>query len=121
MFENNSPIHEADGDYEEESDWITLNGCGKITRWQFPRNETRCQEPSCGLDFELHSDVITHFKEQHAEHAILCYICDKAIRAESPVEFETHFDTIHPGVRVPFVFVPTKKCSEKPDVEINEV
>lgn len=121
MIENNSPIYETDVDDDEEGDWITLNGCDKITRWQFPQNVTRCAEPRCCLDFEVRSAAITHYKDQHAAHAILCYICDKPIRAESPNEYETHFDTIHPGVNVPFVFGPTKECPEKPEVTIKKI
>lgn len=110
MMDQNSyiDINETDESDDEESDLIALNGCDKFTQWQFPHDLSKCPEPSCGSQFEDRSTAMTHYKEHHAAHAILCYICDKPIRAKTPDEYRRHFDAIHPKIEVPFVFGPTE-------------
>lgn len=114
---DDSPSDDTNDEDDEEGDWITLSGCDKITRWQFPQNSTQCPEPTCCMEFEDRSAAIIHYDKQHSHNAILCYICDKPIPAMTPKEFETHYEKIHPNEKVPFVFESTKDRYEEQKFE----
>lgn len=103
--------HEKDVDKDDESDWewekndlITLKGCSQITHWRFPQNITYCPVPLCKLMFGIRSDAIFHYRKKHADHAILCQICEKPIATKSPCNFVRHYRRVHPGMQVPFGF-----------------
>lgn len=114
-------VYETDDGNDEESDWITLNGCSKITRWQYPPNETRCTEINCAVECGNRFAAIEHYKEQHAANMILCYICDIPIHAKVSDEFERHFIENHPTTAMPFIFNSINSHSEEQEPEMDKV
>lgn len=88
----------------EEDDMITLHGCGQITYWRFPQNIKQCPKISCLEDFDSRLDAIDHYRQQHAEKAILCTLCNKPISTLQAWNFEDHFRRMHPFKTIPYDF-----------------
>lgn len=91
-------------------DLITLTGCGYITQWRFPQNQQQCPNNLCRADFESRSEAIVHYQERHADHMILCDICNKPIALgikagiQSPVNFTNHYKRMHPNTEISYDF-----------------
>lgn len=102
-------MESANGDV---NDLITLNGCGYITQWPFPPNIKQCPNHLCKEVFECRSTAILHYQEQHANHSILCNICNKPVllaventtgRANK-FNFINHYKRVHPNMKIPYDF-----------------
>lgn len=87
---------------DDDDDVITLTGCGITTKWKIPLNMERCPVLRCGAVFKVRSDLINHYKFQHAKGSILCEICIKPIRAERTIDFTEHFKRRHPSSKIPY-------------------
>lgn len=90
----------------EVDDLITLNGCGYITQWRFPRDLKQCPTRFCRKVFESRSSAIAHYQETHS-HSILCEICNKPIAlngGHSPSNFIDHHRRMHPNTKNPYDF-----------------
>lgn len=77
---------------------ITLNGCGIVTQWRFPKGSKKCPVGNCRKIFKVRSDAIAHYKKRHAMDAILCEICDKPISTKTYRYFIKHNRLKHPKV-----------------------
>lgn len=102
-----------DDDNGKGIDWIELSGCQKITRWKFPVFLSKCPVLTCSSDFECRTDVIRHYKENHAADAILCYLCEWPILGS---DFQMHFRLIHPNEVNPFSFDDNSSKSEQTEM-----
>lgn len=85
---------------KDDEDLITLYGCGRITKWKFPTNQTRCL--ACPSESVQRSSLIAHYKECHAKTSILCPICVKPICAREKKNFKKHYQRMHPNERIPY-------------------
>lgn len=85
-----------------QDDPITLNGCGIETHWTVPAGMLKCPTLKCEKKFKVRSDLIRHFKESHAVGSILCYECQRPIRALRFDQYVIHYRRMHPFVKVPF-------------------
>lgn len=85
-----------------EDDLIALNACGIRTKWRIPADMQKCPTSSCQQIFKMRSDLIRHFKENHAEGSILCNLCQKPIRITQFDQYVGHYRRIHPFAKVPF-------------------
>lgn len=86
----------------DEDDVITLHGCGKETKWRFPKNVEHCPVKKCHYTHISRSNLIKHFKATHAKHSILCDICYKPIGCYDSFNFRTHFRAMHPNMNVSY-------------------
>lgn len=86
---------------DDEHDWITLSGCNQISQWKFPPNKTNCPVQKCRAQFEDRAQTILHYKTVHAEHGVLCPLCNKPIIAKLTVTYKRHFMSLHPGEKFP--------------------
>lgn len=91
-----------DKNEDEVDDLITLRGCGRITQWRFPSDITRCPVHRCPHTFHSRAKAINHYKEKHANYAILCPICEKPIAAHSKHGFISHYEKWHAYQKVPY-------------------
>lgn len=82
---------------KNDDDLITLRGLGKITQWKFPKNVTQCPMHCCNFKFKMRATGISHFKQLHAEHTILCTICRKIVSSRQRQQICRHFDKMHPN------------------------
>lgn len=103
-YEQSLTSDEENGEEDNDDDLITLNGCGQITQWRFPKGMERCPLISCQELFDDRSEAIDHYKMQHAKKSILCYVCDIPIYTYSSKDFEAHFRRMHPDAEIPFQF-----------------
>lgn len=85
-----------------QDDPIVLNSCGIKSHWTVPVGMLKCPTLNCQKNFETRSDLIRHFKENHAEGSILCYECQRPIRVRRFDLYIQHYRRIHPFVKVPF-------------------
>lgn len=92
----NVPLDSRETD-DEVDDLITLEGCGQISQWRFPRDVSRCPVRNCTETFEFRSVGIAHYKEQHAKNAIFCLICQRPVLTKSLSFFINHYREKHPG------------------------
>lgn len=99
---------EDDGD-----DAIILTGCGQITQWIWPKDLQRCYVQRCRSNIKNRREAINHYRDTHANTAVLCPLCDKPIYAPWPNKYKLHFDRIHPNVAIPFDFKGTLNDSAK--------
>lgn len=86
---------------DDEHDWITLSGCNQISQWKFPPKRTHCPVQKCRAQFETIKQTILHYKTVHAEHGVLCPLCNKPIIAKLTVTYKRHFMSVHPGEKFP--------------------
>lgn len=86
------------------NDSIILRGCNRVTRWLVPETLKKCPMNRCREVFKTRRAFITHFKELHAMHAIFCELCVEPIPAKYTIAFNKHYESKHPGVKVPFGF-----------------
>lgn len=102
------------------NDLITLNGCGIQTYWKFPKGIKRCPVLRCNFSSDEHAEVITHYKEKHANRSILCEICKKPIYSNDRKDFRRHFQRMHPNVKVPhgLGFYVDKKDNKRKAIKI---
>ncbi|XP_055296597.1 zinc finger protein 271-like [Sitodiplosis mosellana] len=110
---------EAENEDSNVDDLITLNGCGHITQWQFPRNQKHCPSHTCCEVFKSRSAAISHYQEKHADHSILCSICNKPIalsvtngRYHSRHNILNHYERMHPNTKVPYDFGDCNEVTE---------
>lgn len=87
---------------QNEDDLITLHSCGITTQWKFPKNIKICPVITCRKNFDSRSNAIAHYKRTHANHSILCSICDKPLYSKSISDFIRHHKNIHPDVEIPY-------------------
>lgn len=92
------------GNNEADNDWIKLNGCGRITYWRFPET-IRCPARVCKISFESISECRKHYQKVHADHMILCPICDKPIDVKVISNIIKHHQRVHAGMKVPYQFM----------------
>lgn len=86
----------------EDDDVITLEGLGKIMKWQFPETNT-CPIRRCHLSFRNRSAAIAHYKEKHSKKCTLCPVCKKPIALSKNTcwsNLRTHLRTQHPNVKI---------------------
>lgn len=83
---------------------IRLSGCGKITCWLFPKHQQVCPIESCDMQFMSRSDAIQHYRDQHSNNSIFCYLCEKPILALQSNDFEQHYVEEHPNIEMAFCF-----------------
>ena len=107
-FETASKTENKDAN-DEIDDLITLNGCGYITQWRFPRNQQQCPKHLCRQEFKSRAAAISHYQEKHANDAILCEICDKPIATGKikrlrHLSFLDHYKRLHPNTKIPYDF-----------------
>lgn len=88
----------------EKNDVITLKGCGVITQWTFPENQTRCPISGCWKLFDNRSIAIEHYKRSHSKKTILCFACNAPMCVYNDDDFENHYRRMHPDVEMPFQF-----------------
>lgn len=79
-----------------------LNTCGLQTEWRVPAGMLKCPNLMCQQIFKVRSDLIRHFKNNHAEGSIACNLCEKPIRAANFDQFVAHYQRLHPFVKVPY-------------------
>lgn len=108
-------------DERNEDDLITLNGCGKITHWQFPGRQTHCPIETCGAAFGTSSDAIQHYKKEHSNNSIFCYLCEKPILVNHSADFMRHYRQKHPGQESPFSFDERQTDAQLQDDRPKEV
>lgn len=94
---------------QSEDDLITLNGCGRITKWRFSKDLKQCPVSKCNLEFETRQEAIVHYKMTHAKNSIFCALCDKPICTDTTREFLIHYGRMHPNEKVPFNLGEAKK------------
>ncbi|XP_031628721.1 uncharacterized protein LOC116344364 isoform X2 [Contarinia nasturtii] len=88
--------------YIDEDDIIPLVARGIETYWSFPKSTGNiCPIGVCKLKCASREDAINHFKDQHANHSVLCSICDKPISVRSNADYKLHYQRLHPNKRVP--------------------
>lgn len=85
-----------------QDDRIVLNSCGIKSHWKVPVGMLQCPNARCEQTFKMRTDLIRHFKENHAEGSILCYVCQRPIRALQFDQYERHYRRRHPFIKVPF-------------------
>lgn len=88
-------------DDEKEEDLIVLRGGGLVTKWRFPYNSKDCPIRNCGLEFELRSHAIVHYKIYHAMNYFYCSMCDGPIPTYKLKNYKEHYRSIHPTVEIP--------------------
>lgn len=65
------------------------------------------------MAFMSRSDAIQHYKDQHSNNSIFCYLCEKPILALQPNDFKAHYDEAHSNIEMAFSF------DEKPQPQTN--
>ena len=74
----NSDDEDDDNSEKDKDDVvITLNGCGITTKWRPPAGLLKCPVLNCQQSFKARSNLVSHYKENHAKGSILCKICQK--------------------------------------------
>lgn len=104
MQADDTSLNSESNEHNEVDDLITLNGCGKITHWLFPKRQTHCPIETCGAAFGTFSDAIQHFKREHSNNSIFCYLCQKPILVNYSADFMRHYQQKHPGQKSPYSF-----------------
>lgn len=100
-------------DHIEDIDYhITLSGCGQMTGYHFP-NIKVCPNRSCSKKFKDRLQTMNHFREQHADSSIFCYICQKPICSQARMYFIRHYNRMHPNMKVPYDFDNSEKSPLK--------
>lgn len=83
----------------DEDDMITLNGGAK---WQFPKDMEFCPECGPGGVDLVRSELIAHFKKNHARYTIMCQLCNHTISIQKdPNNFIKHYKEVHPDIEPP--------------------
>lgn len=100
----------------EDGDLILLNGCGYKTEYKFP-DQKMCPVLRCDVASESRSALINHYKEEHAQNSIYCFLCCKPIVAEYPYNFIHHFRRKHKNVKDPFDFDEVKQLSQAQNIK----
>lgn len=97
---------ETEKDDDEQEDLIELHGCGLTTYWKFPKNVKNCPVHRCRANFGVRSDAIRHYRNYHANRAILCPICVKPILCANRSFFniKDHYNRVHPNEELPYDF-----------------
>lgn len=111
-FDSSSTANENDAsggksnEHHLDDDVITLNACGVTTKWRIPANLLNCPVLTCHQTFKERSNLISHYKEHHANGSIYCKYCDKPLRLSMgrPLDFIRHFEKLHPNHKMPFDF-----------------
>lgn len=80
---------------------VKLEGCGKITFWQFPKTK-RCPVFKCRQSFDSRATAMNHYKRKHARHYYCCSICRKPIYALNKKVLLLHYRIKHPKKHTPF-------------------
>lgn len=98
--------NDDESDNNADDDIITLNGCGITTKWRLPAGCLKCPVLNCQQSFEKRSNLVCHYKENHAKRSILCKICDKPLRVSknTPTDYINHYNRLHPNHNIPFNF-----------------
>lgn len=89
------------GDIKDD-DIITLSGYGHTTKWRVPPDMNKCPVMKCQQVFKLRSDFLQHYKGQHAENSILCDLCDKPLCVYRAIDWNRHYQKLHPSHKIPF-------------------
>lgn len=79
---------------------------GQRVEWSFPKKFKRCPVKSCSERTSNRAALKAHYKETHAEHAILCEICNIPIailNRNNLYNLRQHYSSKHPNVDVPFI------------------
>lgn len=92
---------------------ITLSGCGIETKWQFPEHLTRCPIWLCTFAPSSRSNLIAHYKTEHAHRAILCDLCNKPISCADRFQFQRHFHRMHSMTNVSYGLGDSKRKIKK--------
>lgn len=69
--------------------------------WQFADTK-RCPVRSCGILFATRAKAIAHYRENHAQHSVLCVICNYPLMLLTAAHhLDGHYRRKHPGVEPP--------------------
>lgn len=99
----NKAASETESENDEIDDLIILNGCGYLTQWRFPTNQNQCPMHLCKEVFKSRSAAISHYREQHANHAVLCDVCNKPIAiGRNLSNIINHYKRMHPNAKYPY-------------------
>lgn len=110
---DDSSSNDENDNEDEVDDLITLKACGITTQWKFPAGLKNCPVMSCRVLFGVRSDAITHYIKKHASHSILCKECNKPIITHYLKDFKKHYNNVHPKLKIPFDFEPSRKAMTK--------
>lgn len=115
MDANHSNISTLKEKLDENYDLILLKGCGQTTQWKFPAERTSCPVTNCLEQFEDRVTAIEHYKKNHTQKSILCYLCNAPMVVWSDKDFENHYRRIHPDVEMPVQF--NQKIKQEPSTK----
>lgn len=91
---------------------MILTGCGQETRYCFPNTKV-CPNRSCNKEFKDRFEASQHFRNEHAQTSIFCYICQKPLSAKEPRTFIKHYHRVHGNIKVPYDFENMEKSPPK--------
>lgn len=107
---------------DEDDDVIILTGLGQRTKWVFPSDLKRCPAARCTMSRGSRAALKAHYRQNHAESAVLCELCDKPIATQNrKYNFIVHYRSKHPNVAVPLIDTVDSECSAeiRPKVELD--
>lgn len=77
-----------------------------------------CPNKGCQQIFKVRSDLIRHFKNNHAEGSIACNLCQKPIKVAQFDQFVVHYQRVHPFMKIPYTGGDEKDAAEVQKVQI---
>lgn len=92
--------NESKDNTDQTDDLITLTGLNKVSTWRFPPNLKKCPLFRCGSEFKSRSLAIAHYKANHAATSVQCFLCKKVISVSNTANYRTHFNRVHPHVKL---------------------
>lgn len=75
--------------------------------WRFP-NSIVCPHRDCELTFSSRYIALNHFRKNHADTSMLCYVCREIISVQAPFNLLLHFHLEHPHDSPPKLKSATK-------------